>query len=450
MDPSSGTAPALRERLSYGLFFFGQNMIFVLGYQFLSLFCTDELEIAPAATGLIFLIVRIWDAVCTISMGFAVDKAQWKRGKYLPWVNISIMLIPLITGLMFTDWGGSVSFKVAYIFVLYLAFTTFYVIFDIPIFAFVNAATDIPEERNRMVSIGRVFSGAGSVAVAYFTMPLILRLGWTRAIWILCGVCFAAMLPLRLFGRERVSYSREPVRFRDLVGTVMKNKYLLIFLAGQFISGVCNTSGAVANYFSIYNLGNPDYVSVVNVIMYSGMFIIPLFLPQMIKWIGKKNTLILFLTISIASFLALRVVGYRNIYLTFFLLFTASCSRITSIIHVMFTTDCIEYGEYRTGSRSEGTIFAVQMFAGRISMAISGSLAPILLQLSGYVANAEQTPRALNGIFNLFCLLPAAGMAAMLVIMAVFYKLREKDVAHMMEEVRQRKLSQASGAAAEG
>ena len=105
----------------------------------------------------------------------------------------------------------------------------------------------------------------------------------------------------------------------------------------------------------------------------------------------------------------------------------------------MFSADCVEYGTYITGKRSEAITFSIQTFSTKLGTAFGGSVAIWFIALFGYNGLVEtQTPQALNGIWIANSLVPAIGALIALIIFALFYKLDEKEVADMMQEIKNR------------
>jgi glycoside/pentoside/hexuronide:cation symporter, GPH family len=60
--------------------------------------------------------------------------------------------------------------------------------------------------------------------------------------------------------------------------------------------------------------------------------------------------------------------------------------------------DVADFGEWKTGRRATGTVTAAVVFALWVGLAIGGALAGWLFSYYGYVSNAAQTARALDGI----------------------------------------------------
>ena len=67
-----------------------------------------------------------------------------------------------------------------------------------------------------------------------------------------------------------------------------------------------------------------------------------------------------------------------------------------------FVTDCIDYQEYLTGTREDGTIYSIYSFSRKVGQAVAGGLGGFILVFVGYNAALDvQTERTLNGLFAL-------------------------------------------------
>ena len=95
-----------KEKASYGLYFLGQNIFYMLIYMYMNTYFTD-VGISVAAVAVIALIVKVWDAVNDPLFGGLMDKIQFKKGKFLPWLRISLVGIPVATVLMFAIPNGA-------------------------------------------------------------------------------------------------------------------------------------------------------------------------------------------------------------------------------------------------------------------------------------------------------------------------------------------------------
>ena len=79
-----------------------------------------------------------------------------------------------------------------------------------------------------------------------------------------------------------------------------------------------------------------------------------------------------------------------------------------NIVVWAFVTDVIDYHEYLTGLREDGTVYSIYSFARKVGQALAGGLGGIAIAAVGYDATREvQTQAALDGIHTLATLVPA-------------------------------------------
>ena len=145
------------ERFNYSFYFLGQGMTYVLCYSFLQQYALDAGISALLFAGIAFAI-KAWDAINDPIFGVLLEKIHFKGGKYLPWIRISILAIPLSTIVVFAiPQGLPTGLKVAWLVVGYMLWDTAYTIGDVPIYALSTAMTNDPNERTLLISRGRFF-----------------------------------------------------------------------------------------------------------------------------------------------------------------------------------------------------------------------------------------------------------------------------------------------------
>jgi len=124
-------------------------------------------------------------------------------------------------------------------------------------------------------------------------------------------------------------------------------------------------------------------------------------------------------------------VGYSNLIVTI-VMTMLKCMGLGfwSVILYMLIADTVEYGTYKTGTRAAGISFSLQTFVAKLKNGLIGSVVLLSLASVGFVEgeNAVQPAGVADGVWGLFCLLPAAGFAIALVLLLLFYKLRSGDV----------------------
>ena len=454
------------ERLSYWTYFIGQNVYYNITAAFISTYLAMQ-GISLAKVGLVLLIVKVWDAVNDPIFGFIFDKIKFRNGqKSLPWLRIAVLLIPVVTIILFAIPSGlSETGKLVWFGVAYLLWDTVYTLTDVPAYAMLNTMTDNLEERNLLLSVNRVFSGGG-VVIYGVVLPLLISetvgLSSTMAVAILSVFSALTMVPLCLNCKERnYKPTQEEENFspRQMFTYLKSNKYLLIYYCGYMATDALKTFNAVMLFVSFYLFGNSLFAIVLNILnMVPGVFAAML-MPTILKRFDKFKTLVWMNLLCIVLGLVIYFAGYDHqaLFLTLTCIRTIPMS-IVGILAFMFTPDCAEYGQYKSGISAKGITFAIQTFSVKITGAVSSSLALFLLGLFGWISveaesfeelaamNIQQSAGALQGLWIVYALIPVIGM-----ILSAFcylgYKLNDRDV-QIMAKCNAGELSRAEAEAA--
>lgn len=436
-----------KERISYWTYFVGQNIYYNITAAFISTYLAMQ-GINLAKVAVVLLIVKVWDAINDPIFGFIFDKIKFKNGqKSLPWLRIATALIPVVTIILFSIPSAlSETGKLIWFGASYLLWDTVYTLTDVPAYAMLNTMTDNLQERNTLLSINRVFSGGG-VLIYGVVLPLLISeqvgMSATMAVAILSIFSALTMVPLNINCKERnYKPEQEDENFspRQMFTYLKSNKYLLIYYGGYMATDALKTFNAVLLFASFYLFGNSLFSIVLNILnMVPGVFAAML-MPTILKRFDKFKTLFWCNMVCVVMGLAIYFLGYDNqgIFLTLTVIRTVPMS-IVGILAFMFTPDCAEYGQYKSGISAKGITFAIQTFSVKITGAVSSSLALFLLGLFGWISveaesfeqlaamNIQQSPAALNGLWIVYALVPVIGM----IISTFFYlgyKLNDKDV----------------------
>ena len=436
-----------KERLSYWTYFVGQNIYYNITAAFISTYLAMQ-GIDLAKVAVVLLIVKVWDAVNDPIFGFIFDKVKFKNGqKSLPWLRIATALIPVVTILLFSIPSAlSETGKLVWFGVAYLLWDTVYTLTDVPAYAMLNTMTDNLQERNTLLSVNRVFSGGG-VLIYGVVLPLLIseQVGMSASMAVAIMAIFSAitMVPLSVNCKERnYNPDLEDENFtpRQMFSYLKSNKYLLIYYGGYMATDALKTFNAVLLFASFYLFGNSLFSIVLNILnMVPGVFA-AMAMPTLLKRFDKFKTLFWCNILCVVLGLVIYFAGYDNqgLFLTLTVIRTVPMS-IVGILAFMFTPDCAEYGQYKSGISAKGITFAIQTFSVKITGAISSSLALFLLGLFGWISveaesfeqlaamNIQQSPAALNGLWIVYALVPVIGM-----ILSTFfylgYKLNDRDV----------------------
>ena len=442
-----GYVTTKKERISYWLYFVGQNVYYNITAAFISTYLAMQ-GVSLAKVAVVLLIVKAWDAINDPIFGFIFDKVKFKNGqKCLPWLRISVALIPIVTILLFSIPNGmSETGKLIWFGVAYVLWDTVYTLTDVPAYAMLNTMTGNLQERNLLLSINRIYSGVGIVLYGVI-LPLLISesvgMSASMAIAIMSIGSALTMIPVCVNCKEH-NYNPqdedESFTPRQMFRYLRQNKYLLTYYTGYMITAALNTSGAVLLFVSFYLFGNSLYSIVLNLLnMVPGVFA-AMAMPKLLKKYDKFQLLFWLNIVNVLLGLLIYFVGYGNH--TLFMVMT--CVRtvpvcVVGILAFMFTPDCAEYGEFKSGISAKGITFAIQTFSVKITAAVSSSLALFLLGLFDWITvEAEsfeqlaalgiaQSDKALGGLWAVYALVPVIGMAIS-TIFYLGYKLNDKDV----------------------
>lgn len=448
--PEWSTEPG--ERFSYYSYFAGQNMIYTLFNVCLTTYLLF-LGIDPIKSATVMLIVKVWDAVNDTLFGVIFDSVKFKSGKkYLPWIRVSTMLIPIATILTFViPSGSSQTVKLVWFAIAYMLWDTAYTLCDVPIFGILTSMSQSIDERNTIQSYKSIATYAGVGITSTLSTVLIsekVGMNYGMIAVIICVMAFAFMLPASFKLKERFrAESEETFTIRRMFSYLFKNKYLLIYYLGLFFYSSLSIGNAFTLYVSYYLFHSALFSLVVGAVGTVPQLLIALLLPKLIRKYDKMKVnrvcLLLYVILSVITW----AVGYGNV-VVYIIMFTIRSVPLAVVALEMFifTPDCAEYGYFKSGTEAKGITFAVQTFMAKLTGSISGSLGMFLLGLQSVgwkmvevssfqeleQSGITQTPHALNMLWLIFMLIPAIG-GLLAYIVWLFYDLKDKDVQIMIE-----------------
>lgn len=420
-----------KEGKAFALFMAGEAIFNTVVGTYVQVFFTD-MGIAAATVGIIFLIARIWDAVNDPIFGGIVDKSSLKGGKFLPWLKLANVLVPLfaIAIFMLPSEMPTVA-KTAWAAVTYICYGMAYTVCDVPIFSLSSAITNQVQERVQVISRNTMFSTL-AIFIVSVALPITYpKLGWKLTAFLFCTVAALLMLGLHKHVKERfVNKSEEKVTYKSMLNYLSGNRYLLIFFIGLLFLNSTNTVQTAGLYFSIYCLGKAEFMSVISLSIAIPTILFSILMPLLTKRFDKFHIFLASVFGQIVVALLTFFAGYDNIIVLLFLFFLRGCVYGSStILMFLFAGDFVEYGEFKTGKRLQGTAYSIQTFVCKLYTAFAGAISMFGLSIAGFVSgnDAIQTETAKTGCWWMVSIVPAVG-AVLSLIFFLRYDLRDKDI----------------------
>jgi glucuronide carrier protein len=464
-----GRAPAIHQEalpksrvVGYGMGDAACNIAFQMTGLFLLVFYTEVVGINPIHAGNIFLFVKIWDAFADLFAGRIVDRTMTKWGKFRPfllWYSVPLLASNLLCFWIPVDGYGA---KLAWATASYALMGLLYSLVNIPFGSLAGAMTQDTVGRSRLASARMIGSGATIVILSVFLAPQIKasqNLGQTFLITAAIFGVVGAALFFTTFAtsKEVVQRDVEHVTFKQAFDTLRQNKPLIMLCCSAiFFLTSLSMVGALAIYVAntvlaqLYS-GSPTWLSTLALLCTSGVvLVVAPFTPRLVRRFGKKRT---FMAGGLTGVVGgvLLTTGY-TVFRSFAvcvvaLLLLGIGMALLNTVTWALEADTVEYGEMKTGIRTEGATYATFSFTRKCGQAIGAALASYALGIVGYVKGPHQSPEVLNGIAVAAGLVPAAIYLIAVIIMA-FYPLDENSHGEAMRIIEERR--SANGTALTG
>lgn len=160
-----------------------------------------------------------------------------------------------------------------------------------------------------------------------------------------------------------------------------------------------SVNGGATVYYAKDILGDRNLVGTINgifnIVQIAGMF----FIAMLVKKYGKRNVFAIGLVLDIIGML---ILNFSNGMMGMIVVSSVirgvgnACGGATMWAMV---SDTIDYGEWRTGVRTEGLVNSACSFGYKIGNGIGSALLGLILEIGGYVGEAAtQTVSALTSI----------------------------------------------------
>ncbi|MGF6951761.1 GPH family glycoside/pentoside/hexuronide:cation symporter [Neobacillus sp. B4I6] len=443
----------MKDKLGYMFGDWGNDFFFVLVAAFLMVFYTDVFHINPAAVGGLFLLARLWDAVADVSWGRFIDtRKAGKNGKFRPWIFRMSFPLVICGVLMFVHIPGmSDGFYLAYAYVTYIIWGTLYSTVNIPYGSMASVITGDPVERTALSS-WRTLGGNLAGLIINVVGPMILFVNnkpdanrFILAALIFGGLALACYMACYKLSVERIvmdETTKPKVNLGQTMKGLGKNKPLIWFLIASLLFLVCfMLIGAVNVYLFKDYFGNAKALSMVGLLQAIAVFVGMPFVKPLVAKFGKKEVasgglLIATVIYAILYFLP-NLTGTQFIGVLTIGMFGYG---IFNLVIWAFVTDVIDYHEYLTGLREDGTVYSIYSMARKVGQAVAGGVGGAAIAAVGYNPTLKaQTADTLQGIHTLGTLVPASILAVVFLIIVFCYPLNKKRTAQLTADLAERR-----------
>ncbi len=454
---------SMRDNLAYAAGDFGCNMSFALKGT-MTIFWTQFMQMDSIAYAALLLVVQIWDAINDPLIGGIVDadRRQYKRNKFLAYIFVGSCGLLVAGALCFIPWVKNASGVVkGIVFVCgYILWDAFYTIANVPYGSLLSLISEDPGDRASLSawrSVGSLLGNIGTMAL----LPVLIYDSNNEIVGervflvaLLMGVIgFAAFqymirnTVIRVNTDVKVSEERPKFNVLKAMGNFLKNRPALgatLAAMGMFL-GMQGASAAVTVLFQSY-FKNARISGVVSLFAMLPMIIFTPLARKMVTRFGKKEVSVVGGFVSVAACLVMLVVRLPST--TADLILYVLCQLVNSLGFGIYSTvswsmmgDAIDYNEWRSGAREEGTVYALHSFFRKLAQGMGPSIVLVIMVALGYVEENKGS-QTLEVAQNMRLLVPALYLFSavlMLVGLGLVYNLDKRAVETMKNELDARR-----------
>ena len=441
-----------RDKISYALGDFGCNMSFAL-FSYLELFYTQYIGLDPKIWAIILIFLKIWDGINDPIMGGLMDAIKpGKKGKFKTYIFYGSFVLAVAGVMCFLPIPNApLAVKIIVCILGYLAWDTAYTVVNVPYGAMSAAITADSGERASLSTWRSIGAGIANVIIMV-GIPLVCMdkddnlIGMNVFIMsiVLGLIGFVAFQILVKGTTERVQIetpSEEKPKFNyfKAVGAFLKNRSAVGVTLASIFCLVTMNGLATANqilfqsFFEMAQLSG--LISLVSYLpLVGGMALI----HPMVKKYGKKAVATYPTIFGIVAGILMATLPIKPN--TFGLIIWIILSMMNGIATAMFSvicwamvSDCIDYQEYKTGRREEGTVYAIYSLGRKLAQGFGPATITLIMVGLGYnnKLKADQPFEVANNIRVMIGCVHAVCALLQFLFLKFIYNLDKKKVAEM-------------------
>ncbi|MGL5693279.1 MAG: MFS transporter [Peptostreptococcaceae bacterium] len=438
-----------RIRKFWGVSDIGFSFMSAVDTAFFVIFLTDISKLPLGIVATLITVTGIADIVTSLLSGIIVDKFNLKKGKYRPWLIYCPPVVIVSFMLMFSKIGSDYTAAL----ICGIGYIISHGVWNIAWAAnrtLVTVLTDNSEERAFLSARVSAGSSAGRMIAGYLVPTLSVFflgvfsnskngvIGYTMTA-LVASILYAIFYGVHYFitqgydepnykNKNEANFEKLNISIKDILTTVMSNKQLLLII----IYDICKLipfymiAASVAYYCKVI-LGDANSVALLLVPFNFGTFIGCMLSNFAVKRFGSKNTNF----IGIIGFMLCHGIGYFlpaskigiMIILGLGQIFFGMAHGNTTNLYSM----CGTYSEYKTGKSIKGMFMALCNTSIKVCLVGRGLVITAVLGFINYNPDAVITNTTIEGIKNMFFLVPI-GFLIISLIPLIWFKIKDKDI----------------------
>ncbi|MBR5995004.1 MAG: MFS transporter [Eubacteriaceae bacterium] len=455
----------------YALMSSFQTIAIMTPYMYGTMFMTTYLGITMVQMATVFTVAKVADFFICLTAGAVIESANFKKGKYVPILEIFRWTVTIgAVGQMLPIGGMPFAAKFAIIAVSYILMhgsmnylsTVGYGL--VSVMAGGNYTDRIAiAQRNTQISAGMgILRSFGTVPVITLIGKLAnnAELGYTiyTAIGAVIYLILTMLFVKSIEGKEQPRDPNAPrriVTLGDMVKAVGGNDQLIVYLIWQIVVQLgTQIVSVIGIYYWTLVMAMPDgssaylnWYSIGMGISTTAGFIFSLFVPKIGVKLGKLKSLYIAQFAGWAAYVLYRLLGLKSVYfMTLIGVINSGILYLQSGFGANYVLDIGEYGYYKTGKDYRAVVSAFSFVPMKMTSVLGGLIGPLFLAKIGFDKfNAENNAGTLdraseefkkfqNSYMNVYCFVPLACSVIGFIIFKKFYKITDDKAVFYAKE----------------
>ena len=435
----------------YGMGDLASQFVWTFVGTYLTVYYTDIVGLAPGIVSAIMLGARLFDAFNDPVMGMIAERTDSKWGRFRPYILFGSPFLALFSVLTFTGPFGHDSAGVWWAAFTYIFAGMLYTLVNIPYGAMAAVMSTDETERNSLNAMRSVGMNVGMIIVNSLSPIVLLAFSGGAKVanqsgYLMTALIYALVSIPMFYGvfktsKEVVKPIRaEKVSFGTTIKNVVGNKYLMILLVIMILQMTAFMGRiGLTPFYVIYCLGAFALISLIMTLPSIGGALGSFLIVPLVKRFGKRTVLGASLMGQAAGLLVVYFSDFHNIPLIIGGHVIYGLLGIGFPITLTMVADSVDYQEWRSGVRTDGTAYATYGLATKVGNAVGASLGLLILGTMGYKPNAQQTPEVLKGINLVVNLIPAILFILAALVVFIFWDLSAKRMNQIHAELEDKR-----------
>ena len=406
--PKQRTGITNLQAAAYSMSNFGREATLACVNIFFLAFLNVYMGLDVVVLTVAFVLIRALDSITNPLLASIINNSRKGRwGRYRPWMVIGAATNCAALILMYLPIGvESTVLRHAYYIAMFLLWGLTFTLLDVPVWSMIPTIASTTDDRNKVSSLSRLVGNFGGfLLISLGTSLIIPKVAHSKGVsWahFALGLSAAAMVLLfisitALFTKERYELPEDKITVREIFGMFRQNDQLAAHaLSYLLLLSAIMTAMEQQIYLFIYygDMGGLGWLSqgvgymVFSIISGIGLGFAMMFYDLIVKKAPREKVYGASFFLAAFGMAAMFFIFYamRTQYgpwgnetakwinvvlvaLAAFAFFTSSgLSQIGSTVMVADITD---YGEWKTGRRSDSVIFSVQTLLTKLATAAS-------------------------------------------------------------------------------